>query len=695
MAKDRPYFELEAPKDANSAEELNRYYEQNKKLNEDKYESQQREITELEAEQTAENTSTDLKELKLKVAKYLANINVCDKSLAALRSNPEQFATLDFFKERIGEDPDVAKAILDLDNEPFKLSIALKSGVNLEVSDGKVYLDSEEMDAQKMHDTIAFLKQHGLVENSENLEIKDADEQVQACFDEAQEQFEEESYGGSQIFGMTEDGGEIPPEELQQLSEAEMAAADSEQSDATSKNAVSDNNESYQGFGGEAPTSTTGDNKTDSKNNPLKAACDSIEVWCNKNKRHHYSWFKGSSAIGGWTTFTIYPGEDRNQNIKPVTKDKDGKIKVNYEFKVYARMRNGKLEICYSLPPGQKLTDDQADIIAGMFDDAGVKNIDFKTMSNANQAIMRTACAKKLLVPTSHKLDQERYDKMVDAAGKKNDPNSPKLYAYKRDLALQMARYLQNEKGIDWRNDKNKNNPSCRRIRWAIAAYDLHPFRDLWEDHGLRREYENRIESGSPDDDKKNGAVKIIGAKMAVSSLFKMFSNNASEDVKHLLSTNCKELTEEEKNALRVFVNGTKLKLDTKVRDMPPASLLYIYAAMCNTQELLAKENLENKYIDVVRSNKNNGSRDDPESKAINTIITNANKMLKSVNDDLTDCNIPGIYMTGRDIEPKYDFADARKEAIRQGLIFVKPVRGKAQQYRPQAQQYGPQAQRA
>ena len=90
MAKDRPYFELEAPKDANSAEELNRYYEQNKKLNEDKYESQQREITELEAEQTAENTSTDLKELKLKVAKYLANINVCDKSLAALKSNPEQ-----------------------------------------------------------------------------------------------------------------------------------------------------------------------------------------------------------------------------------------------------------------------------------------------------------------------------------------------------------------------------------------------------------------------------------------------------------------------------------------------------------------------------------------------------------------------------------------------------------------------------
>lgn len=668
MAKDRPYFELEAPKDANSAEELNRYYEQNKKLNEDKYESQQREITELEAEQTAENTSTDLKELKLKVAKYLANINVCDKSLAALRSNPEQFATLDFFKERIGEDPDVAKAILDLDNEPFKLSIALKSGVNLEVSDGKVYLDSEEMDAQKMHDTIAFLGQHGLVENSENLEIKDADEQVQACFDEAQEQFEEESYGGSQIFGMTEDGGEIPPEELQQLSEAEMAAADSKQSGTINENSADDNNVGYQGFGAEPQTSATSEKKTDSKNNPLKAACDSIEGWCNKNKRRNYSYFMGSTL--GWTTFTIYPGEDRNQNIKPVTKDKDGKIKVNYEFKVYARMRNGKLEICYSLPPGQKLTDDQADIIAGMFDDAGVKNIDFKTMSNANQAIMRTACAKKLLVPTSHKLDQERYDKMIDAAGKKNDPNSPKLYAYKKDLALQMARYLQNEKGIDWRNDKNKNNPSCRRIRWAIGAYELHPFRDLWEDFGLRAEYEKRLAAGSPGDpdctDYENGAVKVIGSKMAVYSLFEMFNKNASKDVKHLLSPNCKELTGEEKDALRVFVNDTGLKLDTVVRDMPPASLLTIYGAMCKTQEEIVKTDLEKEYLNVARSNHENGSRDDPEEKAISRMFSRANTMINSLNDELSDCNLPQIYLAKKDT-PKYNFAAAKEKAAQEG----------------------------
>ena len=659
MAEKRPYFDLMQPSNGYTAEGLRDFYgcEKNKKKNDHAVVGQQ--IDDLEADKP---TNEGTKRIIIENSRRKLDSQLCDKILSALEANPEQLTTLMSFKDSIDEKgKDVVETKLDLDSEPFKLKVDLKSvGTELEVVDGKVYFDTEGMDAKKMHDTIAFLEQHCLVEQSKNLKIKDADEQTLACFDEAKEMFEEESYGPPQIVGI----GDIPPENLEALRSQEIASADESNDDDNSngntENQVNDNsNAGYQGF---AAGNVEPSNNEPSPKDVLKAANKSVEGWCNRNKRRNYSWFKGTSVLGGWDTYTIYPGEDRNQNWKPVTKDKHGRIKVNYEFKVYTRMRNGKLEVCYTCPPGKNLTDDQADLIAGIFEDAGIKYVDFKAMTNPNQAVMRTACAKKLLVPTSHKLDQERFDKMMDAAGKKNDSNSPKLYAYKKDLALQMGEYLRNEKGIDWQDVKNKNNPSCRRIRWAIGAYELHPFRDLWEDFGLRGEYEKRLAAGSPSDphctDAENGAVKVIGAKMAVYSLFEMFRDNASKDVRHLLG----QLTGEEKAAL------SGLPLNTKVRDMPKESLLAIYSAMCKTQEGVVKNDLEEEYLNIARRNHENGSKDDPEAGALNVMFSRANTMITSLNEELADCNLPQIYLARKDT-PKYDFTAARKEASEKGYV--------------------------
>ncbi len=666
MAEKRPYFELEPLNDGYTVEGLRESYED--KINKRELDSavDEQRVGDLKVGEQTEDASRKEKQFELEQNKRTLEIQKYYQVLTALDENPEQVVALLSFKDSIDqEDKNVVETKLNLDSEPFKLEIDLKSvGTKLEVVDGKVCLDTEGMDAQKMHDTIAFLEQHGLVYNDENLEIKNADEQTQACFDEAQEMFEEGADKEESVEGLSEDSPHkvddnddgIPSEDIEQL-----------------RQSANSNSVGFQGF---ATNDGFSDNKSKSDTAPknvLKAANKSVEGWCDRNKRRRYSWFKGSTVLGGWDTYTIYPGEDRNQNIKPVTRDKHGKIRVNYEFKVYTRMRNGKLEVCYTCPPGKNLTDDQADLIAGIFEDAGIKYVDFKAMTNPNQAVMRTACAKKLLVPTNHKLDQERFDKMVNAAGGKNDPNGPKLYAYKKDLALQMANYLQTEKGIDWRNPANKNNPSCRRIRWAIGAYELHPFRDLWEDFGLRSAYEKRLAAGSPSDpqctDLENGAVKVIGAKMAVNSLFEMFSNNASKDVKHLLSAGCKELTKEEKAALRVFANDTGLKLDTKVRDMPPASLLTIYDAMCKTQESVVTQDLEEEYLNIARRNHENGSKDDPEAGAISAMFSRANTMITGLNDQLVDYNLPQIFLARKDT-PKYDFAAAKEEAERRGYRY-------------------------
>ncbi len=682
MAGNQPYFEFNAKRDSDADFEAikSSYAFEQEKISTELAEIEQK-ISELEASADTldEAQKRELKQLKINRNKVAIQGNPNAEHLQALEKNPENYVALYSVKQNV-EEADEAKATLEIDpNGELKLKIQMlhPTSANMEISDGKVSFSTEGMTAKEMHDMIAFLQSHGIVADMDNLKLENADEETLDMFDEAEQLFEDEKAGEESLFPFAEvkegDYEEYPEEEPVDKLKGNMfddVLPDEEEEEApveTPKFGEQKEEESYGLFGGKAPKKTVPVDKSS------KDGFDqSVTKWMNKNKRKNFSWFEGNTW-DGWDTFTCYSSENPRQNRKPITIDpKTGEMKYNYEFKVYTKMVNGHLQVCFSLPPGRNLTDDQAYMITSALKDAGVKYVRYgKGMTDTNEAIMRSACAKRLLVPTDHKISFDRYDKMIDAATQKVDTNSPEIYRYKYDLAMQMDRTLR-KKGIDYRDQANRNKPDCRRIRWAVGAYQLHPFRDLWEDFGLRGDYEKRIAEGTPGDPRctnpNDGATKVIGAKMAVGSLYQMFSDNAGQNVGYLLSKECKSLNEKEKDVLRAYVDNNGLSTETSVRDMPPAALRKIYDEMCKTQEVKVKEDIEKEYFEILQRNKQDGSKDNPEKGAIREVYGRADTYIRNMNEELKDCQLSPIFLT-QNAMPKHDFTKARKEAEDKGLV--------------------------
>jgi len=682
MAENQPYFEYNSKRDADADFKAikSSYTFEQEKISTELAEIEQK-ISELEASADTldEAQKRELKQLKINRNKVAIQGNPNAEHLQALDKNPENYVALYSIKQNV-EEADEAKATLEIDpNGELKLKIQMlhPTSANMEISDGKVSFSTEGMTAKEMHDMIAFLQSHGIVADMDNLKLENADEKTLDMFDEAEQLFEDEKAGEESLFPFAEvkegDYEEYPEEEPLDKLKGNMfddILPDEEEEEAPVETPKfgEQKEESYGLFGGKAPKKTVPVDKSSKDDFD-----QSITKWMNKNKRKNFSWFEGNTW-DGWDTFTCYSSENPRQNRKPITIDpKTGEMKYNYEFKVYTKMVNGHLQVCFSLPPGRNLTDDQAYMITSALKDAGVKYVRYgKGMTDANEAIMRTACAKRLLVPTDHKIDFERYDKMINAAAQKVDTNSPEIYRYKYDLAMQMDRILR-KKGIDYRDDANKDKPDCRRIRWAIGTYKLHPFRDLWEDHGLRDDYEKKLAEGTPGPDcinPKDGAKRVIGAKRAVGLLYKMFSENADQNVGYLLSKEFKSLNDKEKGVLRAYIDNNGLSTETSVRDMPPAALRKIYDEMCKTQEVKAKEDIDKEYLELLKKSKQNGSKNDPEEVAVRKIFGSADTYIRNMNDQLQEYSLPKIVLTAVDMDSlKHDFADAKIKAKEQNLI--------------------------
>ena len=611
----------------------------------------------------------------------------------------------------------------DENNLSLKINMLHPIGASITVVDGKVEFSPEEMTPEKMAEMVDFLRRHGIVVDTDSLKLENADEKTQEIFEDAKEIFEErtqeaieslytrtkhdENYEDSYL---AEEQAEIEKwfeensiddREVGQVSQIDDPDLVEE---LTQDNTGKGNNgtEETGGSGGEDGSETSGEaeekgeeskpgekapkkpaKKKMTAQEQLKEFDASIEGWMNKNKRKNYSWYDGTCWNGGWRTFTCYTSESNDPLRKPITVDPKTKdIKCNYEFKIYTRIGpNGKVEIAYSLPPGKKLTDDQAYLLASAFKDAGIKYVEYAGMPDDDEAIMRGALAKRALIPVGHKINAERYDKMTGIAKGKLDENSPEMYRYKYDLAMQMERILA-KKGIDWRKEENRNNPDCRRIRWAVGSYQLYPFRDLWEDFHLRDKFESKVSEATPGMGERgkteNGAPQVIGATMAVVSLYKMFEHATGEGytVDDLLKGKGK-LTPSEVNALRNALGG-KDGPETEIRDLSPRVMLAIYEEMCKTQTKAAEEDLNNRYLEALRINKETGSKNDNLDKSIiSDALNNARARIEDVNGQLDDCGLKKIYLTRFSL-PRYQFTEAREQAKREGLIGEEEKGGKA-----------------
>lgn len=699
MAENKPYFELKTKRASDlEPKEIGQLLKAK--------------LAELSLEERSElekNANANEKTISNKYSMRKAQI---ERQIKALGTKPEEFSALYNLRDNInghietenagtaqGKAVQPAQANLKIDeggNLSLKIGMIKPVGVLMEVVDGRIQFSPEDMDPEKMRAMVDFLERHGLTVDTSNLKLNNADEKTQELFDNVKANIEQESYGEPQMLFMRADSDENSSNLDDAANEARQDVDNDVQNDINGNNAptadenAADDDEEGEEEAEEEEQRTVQPKQNKKKVDPKSAAAKkqlaelnkSITGWMDKNKRKGYSWFEGSSC-GGWKTFTAYGNEVGDDDRKPFSVNpKTKEVKCNYEFKIYTRIgKDGKIEIAYSLPPGKTLTDDQADLITSALKDAGVKNVEFDAMSNSNEAVMRNSCGKQRLIPNGHKINAERYDKMVEIASKKVDANSPELYRYKYDLAMQMKANLE-AKGMDVSAEKNRNNPDCRRIRWAAGAYQLHPFRDLWEDFGLRGDFEKAVAKGTPGmaerkEDERNGASQVIGATMAVVSLYQIYEANMGSPltVKDLLDGKQNLLrTEEERNALRAACAKNNDSLDTNVRDLSPRSMRAVYAAMTKTETAKAKENIEERYFEILKNNQDVDGKGESPEKAVNDCLNNARTRIEDVNGQLEDCDLKKIYLTRFSL-PRHDFTEARAKAIKEGLIEEKKPR--------------------
>lgn len=652
-------------------------------------------------------------ENKLQSSKISVKKAAVERQIKIMESNPELYTRLyslkeDIANETIPEDPNnpdspdkqtAETCPIRMDENgslSMKISLLRPAGVSMEVVDGRVQFSPEDMTPEKMLAMVDFLQRHGLVVDTSNLKLENAEKGTQQLFDNVLAQKEEAEMGKPNIMfaasaddnddsdttdeNRDEDRNELLNDQLN--SNGENTSEDNEdenEDEAEEENEEDGNSEIAEQQAPEKKKKDKKKKKSKEKTateKSLDAMNESISGWMNKNRSKGLSWYEGTS-VGGWKTFTSYTSESTDPFRKPITIDpKTKEVKCNYEFKIYTRInKDGKLEIAYSLPPGKNLTDDQAYLITSALKDAGVKRVKFDKMSDTDDAIMRGACAKRLLIPVGHKINAERYDKMIKTAAQKADENSPELYRYKYDLAMQMKNLLE-AKGMDVNAEKNKNNPDCRRIRWAVSAYQLHPFRDLWEDFGLRSKFESAVAKGTPGmantpEGEKNGAAQVIGATMAVVSLYKIYEANMDSPltVKDLLDGKNNLLrNEEERKALRAAFAANNDKLDTNVRDLSPNSMKAIYEAMCKTETTKAEKDINDRYLEILRNNQDIDGKGESPEKAVSDCLNNARARIEDVNGQLEDCELKKIYLT-RFSMPRHDFSTARAKAKEEGLI--------------------------
>ncbi len=609
--------------------------------------------------------------------------NTIEQHLKALRDYPDEYLLLynmqysinHFTLERPAEGENAekfqpARAMIFIDNENDNIKVDVEMfepvGADLVIDEGKANFDTKDFSVAKAKAIIDLLQRHKMVDNLDDLKLRDADEECQNIVKQAVEELKKEKNRPSK--GVMSEESEDSTDNSSVDDEAFSKFSTSNEGDTGQSTETPPQTEEKHGIRGwwerrKARRSLS----TEDREQILKAN-RTFENWLNKNKVKGRSWRLGYDGDGGWTTFTSYPTEYRRFPRHDVESNDKGEIKYNYEFKIYTRIVNGKVQIAYSLPPGKILNNDQAALIAAAFKAAGVKYVSFNGMTDANEAAMRTGCAFKGLIPTNHTINFEKFDKMIDSAGTKMDKNSPEFYRYKYDLAMQVNKNLQ-KKGIDYNDEKNKSNPDCLRIRWAIGSYELYPFSHLWTHSGLRDSYEKKVwmTNLSSGERKNSGAAYMIGAKMAAFSLYKVFSKNSSSPVSVLLNGNS-SLTEDERLALASALRQNNVSSDTNVHDLPPKTLLALYDAMFKTQTEQAKKDLEESYFKAIVSSNEFNSKDNPEQYAIKECNENANTLIRNMNEELADSMLPKIFLT-ETVKPTYNFKEAHERAVELGII--------------------------
>ncbi len=602
-----------------------------------------------------------------------------------------------------------AKIEKDINGELFlAIDKMHPTGMSFKIYDGKIEFDTKDMSKEQLMQMLDYLKALGLTSATtlEDLKINDVDDQTSEMFAQAVEEQQEASLDtdgfSTREYGDEEDDLDI----LNSLNDAESQAINDILSgeEKQTDNANDSNNNDTSVEEDKATSNEANDEQSEeeheeeSKENKPKPAKNksnktpeertqdaifSVREWgsIKKNRKLGLTFFE--THEGGYTVFTVFDKENPN-NMKwdGIVDKKTGELKSRHQFKVYLRTQpSGKTEISFSFPSGGKFGMDEAERVTDAYKDCGITRVNFGKLGDGPEAVMREACARALIVPVGMKLSKTRVDKMIKAAEGKHHTNNPELARYKFDLARQLAYNLSVKPGINAFAYENKNHVDCRAVRHLILEYKFAPFRDLWEDFGLRDVYDANIKENNLSNS-EDGASQMIGSVRAVTKLMHIYSESVCASglpakeygmlsVEAMLK-NTRHLTDEQKGKLRSVegYNG-----DTLVRDLNPLMMKELYSIIQKDEVENARYDINKEYDRVSKSGSPfSGSK---ERQTIKLFTDDANREMKALVEELKDMGLPPILVQSVSVG-NHDFSKESKKE-KEDRLAGKPAFNKPQ----------------
>ncbi|MFV0626995.1 MAG: hypothetical protein ACK5N8_06580 [Alphaproteobacteria bacterium] len=378
-----------------------------------------------------------------------------------------------------------------------------------------------------------------------------------------------------------------------------------------------DNEDLKRGNVQEFENRSSGSSTSDSKGIRRKDYVNSMRTWYEKSgKRKNQSAFHSSRIIGGWDVWTVFPNENRNNMNMLGKRDKDGNIKVNIEAQIFARIKRGKLQVEFYLPPQGKMTPMVAEQLVELHTMNGAKKIKFTGLCDTDLKEVRMACGKKMVVPTGIGLNIAQVQEMLQEARKKNNIG-PEILDYERRLAEQIRENAENKGSSMSQTEAKFYNDTMEKVN--IAAY--------------KSKFEQGINSFLASVDKAGSSVSdVMASRYTAADVFTIYSNVVNsnkdktvrgvlgqiEEVNARFGVQGKVKAQEQYNN---FIKAAGLKGNEKMVDLGPEQIAALYDSLRHSRKVTAEKRMEKLYLDNTRHNST-----DNTDRLVKTGLGEANK---------------------------------------------------------------------
>lgn len=375
----------------------------------------------------------------------------------------------------------------------------------------------------------------------------------------------------------------------------------------------------------------------------MKEAIAEVDEWGDAQGEVRGLNFFHLRESGGWHVWAAYKDLNVNNVYDEVKKDKDGNIRAQFRHKVYARMKNGRLEVGYAVPPGEKLNSDPAEMMTKLASKSGYNAIRFHGVQEQDYYTIRKACAKELIVPINISLKPDGCLNMIqDARG--YHPQGRKVAQYERFLVEQIKRNAE-------KSNREMNDSEAKLYEDVYIRSNLANFRSL---------YASTLK-GKLDDFAKDGgsAVGAIAASNLIADFYTAYRDGVVSGVnskgksyvptlEDIFTSSVKENDKDGKLITRPLFTAKEIKQfkdkfptvdisELKMPNLDPVHMEEIYQILIPKYEKLASELLDDTYI--------NGSvTDNPQKVASNALRNVYGKLSEDVSKDFSgNVNLDGI----------------------------------------------------